>query len=80
MGGRADQQLQCAHTVDCAAVERNLQPTRWVNLENVMVSERSQTPKATYRTTAFHAVPRKGKSRVRKQIGGCQGPQGGKGE
>lgn len=30
MGGRADQQLQCAHTVDCAAVERNLQPTRWV--------------------------------------------------
>ena len=69
------------HTMEYySAIKRNealTQATMWMNLENMMLSERSQ-PKATYYTTPFIYMkcPENvsvSVHRDRNQAGGCQG-------
>ena len=55
-----------------------IQATIWMNLENVMPSERNQTQKATYCMTSFlWTVQKRSIHGVRKRITGCQGLRGG---
>lgn len=49
----------------------------WMNLENIMPSQKSQVQKATYRLIPLiWSIQNRQIHGYRKQTGGCQGPQG----
>lgn len=54
-----------------------MRATMWMNLENNMLSERNQTKKVTCCMILLYEISRIGKCIERKQIGDCQGLQGG---
>lgn len=45
----------------------------WINLRNIMLSERSQKQKTTHCMILFICNSRKGKTSDRKQISSCEG-------
>ena len=46
--------------------------TTWINIVNVMLSERSQPQKTTYFVIPLCEVPRRGESiETRKEVSGC---------
>ena len=56
-------------------IKRNevlIQVTTWINLENVMLSERRQTQKATYCMTALICNIQNRQTQRGKQMSGCQ--------
>ena len=72
------------HTMEYRTIKRNetlIHTTTWMNLENIMVSEGSQTQKTTYRIPFIENVQNRQIHRDRKQISDCRGwREGGMGE
>ena len=55
--------------------DKRVNPTTWMTLQNMMLSEKSQTQKATgYVTPFMQKVQKKQIQRDRRQMSGCWGP------
>lgn len=71
------------HTMEYhSSIERSdvlIHATVWMNLESVMLSERSSMQKAMYCMTHFYEISRIGEFIESQQISGCQGLAGGGG-